>query len=267
MDKCDLSVIVPCYNSSSTLNRAIESVVRQTLLPKEIVCVDDCSDDKGATLKELYRLKNKYSKYINFTIVELKSNKGAAYARNTGWKLAKCKYIAFLDSDDAWSRNKVNIQYGYMEKNKDVYLTCTRVKVCIDDEMDDERILNVKIAQLNKYIILFKNDVFTPSVMMLNDKQMLFVDTKRYAEDIWLWNHIAFRRKMMLIDCSLTFLFKNHYGDSGLSNNMWEMEKGELSSFVDLYKNRDINILVLLCCYIFSIVKFVRRLLVIRLRR
>ena len=95
----DISVIIPCYNSYKTIERALNSVVNQSLLPREIILVDDCSNDK--TLELLNNFKKNNLEY-NIIILSLEKNVGAASARNRAWDIAKSYVIAFLDIEDSW---------------------------------------------------------------------------------------------------------------------------------------------------------------------
>ncbi|MCG9479561.1 MAG: glycosyltransferase [Actinomycetia bacterium] len=106
MDKAKspkVSVIIPTYNRASLIPRAIESVLAQNYNGIEIIIVDDGSTDN--TKEVINKLKDKKIKYIQH-----KENMGGAAARNTGIKMAKAEYIAFLDSDDEWFPKKLETQ-------------------------------------------------------------------------------------------------------------------------------------------------------------
>jgi len=109
----DISVIIPCYNSAQTIGRTLESILSQTLKPKEIIVVDDASlDNIKATLIP-------YKKDI--TLVEHKKNMGAAAARNTGIKQSKGNFLAFLDADDTWRPNKLEYHLNFIKRtNADI---------------------------------------------------------------------------------------------------------------------------------------------------
>ncbi len=108
-----VSVIIPCFKSNSTIEDTIRSVVEQTYQDWEIIIVDN-----GLTLdRTLPILNNKaYKKRIN--IVPSETNLGAALARNLGAENANGKYIAFLDSDDIWNRDKLHKEMKVMETFK-----------------------------------------------------------------------------------------------------------------------------------------------------
>ncbi|MBU6339210.1 MAG: glycosyltransferase [Rickettsiales bacterium] len=90
-----ISVIIPVYNAREYLGRCLDSVCNQTLEDVEIICVDDCSTDNSLEILEKYG-----AKYKNLKVVHLEKNQGESIARNTGLKLAKGEYIAFVDNDD-----------------------------------------------------------------------------------------------------------------------------------------------------------------------
>lgn len=90
-----VSVIIPVYNAEKYLPKSLDSVCNQTLKDLEIICVNDCSTDNSLKILQEYAEKDGRIK-----LIDLKENKGAAAARNTGIKNAQGEYIGFLDSDD-----------------------------------------------------------------------------------------------------------------------------------------------------------------------
>lgn len=108
----EISVVIPVYNREKTIKRCIDSVVNQTYPVFEIIMVDD-----GSTDKTLDIVKEEYGDKI--TIIRQK-HKGAQAARNAGIRAAQGKYIGFLDSDDEWMPNKIELQVQELQKNGDV---------------------------------------------------------------------------------------------------------------------------------------------------
>ena len=95
-----VDIILPNYNSSDYIKDTIKSVLNQTYKNWNLIIVDDCSDKKTKKILKDY-LKNK-----RIRIYWLKKNKGAGYCRNFAIKKSKATYLAFLDSDDQWKKNK-----------------------------------------------------------------------------------------------------------------------------------------------------------------
>ena len=109
MDKHLVSIITPCYNGERFINYCIESVIAQTYKNWEMIIVDDNSKDNS---KNIINSFTKNDSRI-FSIY-LENNIGAAEARNIAISRAKGRFIAFLDSDDLWHREKLEIQIAFM---------------------------------------------------------------------------------------------------------------------------------------------------------
>ncbi len=106
-----IDIIMPNFNKSKFLKEAINSVLAQTYKNWKLYIVDDhSSDDSNKVLKRY--IKNKKIK-----IFFLKNNKGPSFCRNLALKKSNSKYIAFLDSDDYWKKNKLKNQLNFMFKN------------------------------------------------------------------------------------------------------------------------------------------------------
>ena len=106
-----VDIILPNYNSSSYLEETLNSVINQSFNNWNLKIIDDNSDKKTKDI-----LRN-YSNKKNIEIVWLKKNKGAGFCRNLALRKSKSKYIAFIDSDDIWDRDKLKKQISFMEKN------------------------------------------------------------------------------------------------------------------------------------------------------
>ncbi|GBD99891.1 UDP-Glc:alpha-D-GlcNAc-diphosphoundecaprenol beta-1,3-glucosyltransferase WfgD [bacterium BMS3Abin07] len=108
MHKIKVSVIVPAYNRGATISRAIDSALGQTYRPEEIIIVDDGSTDGTRGILKDYGDR--------ITTVSLEKNCGPSRARNEGIRRAKTEWVAFLDSDDEWERDKLERQAGYLDR-------------------------------------------------------------------------------------------------------------------------------------------------------
>lgn len=109
-----LSVILPAYNRSATIPRAIKSILAQGIDNLEILVADDASTDDTATVAA------SIDKRVQ--IFSLSRNSGAAAARNLAMRNATGAYLAFLDSDDEWLPQKIDAQIAFLEKNPQVGL-------------------------------------------------------------------------------------------------------------------------------------------------
>ncbi|MBF2004215.1 MAG: glycosyltransferase family 2 protein [Chlorogloeopsis fritschii C42_A2020_084] len=105
-----VSVIIPTYNRANIIGNTLDSVVKQSYQKIEIIIVDDGSTDN--TEEVIKAIGDSRIHYIKHQI-----NYGGATARNTGIKAAKGEYIAFLDSDDIWLTNKIEIQLDAIQRH------------------------------------------------------------------------------------------------------------------------------------------------------
>lgn len=114
-----VSVIMPAYNCEKFIGEAIDSVLAQTYDNWELIIIDDCSED------ETFQIMQFYAKDDDRIIVKQNAkNLGAAESRNIAVDSAVGKYIAFLDSDDVWKKDKLKKQVEFMEDNGYSF-TCT----------------------------------------------------------------------------------------------------------------------------------------------
>lgn len=103
-----VSVIIPTYNRAANVRYGIDSVLAQTVTDLEVIVVDDgSSDNTGALLRETYGTKIRYY---------FQANHGASAARNRGIEEARGDWIAFLDSDDLWEKDKLEWQFKALER-------------------------------------------------------------------------------------------------------------------------------------------------------
>lgn len=115
-----ISVIMPAYNAEKTVCDAIESVLRQTHTDFELIVIDDCSSDNTFEVISAFAEKDDRVK-----VCRNKDNSGVSATRNFGVGMALGEYIAFIDSDDMWREDKLELQMKLMEENPDCPLSFT----------------------------------------------------------------------------------------------------------------------------------------------
>ncbi|MFR4519076.1 MAG: glycosyltransferase family 2 protein [Fusobacterium sp.] len=141
-----VSIITPTYNCGKFINETIKSVLNQTYKNWEMIIVDDCSTDD--TEKVVLKFDDERIKYH-----KLKTNSGAAVARTTSMQLAKGSYMAFLDSDDIWTEDKLEKQLNFMKKNNYVF-TCTSYEQIDENGNSLSKIINpVKKCNYNRLLL------------------------------------------------------------------------------------------------------------------
>jgi len=266
--KASVSVIIPCYRSFTHIRRTVESVMNQTMLPEELFLVDDFSNDNDATLTELYKLRDEFSHLCNIEVIPLRVNKGPSKSRNIGWDKTTAQYVAFLDADDAWHHDKLQIQYEWMLIHKEYDLSCHAYTV--NNNWDTP--VNYKKNSVSYYNVTFNSLIFqnyfsTPNVMLRREISIRFPENKRYGEDYFLWLQILSSGcKAGFLNVKLTTLFKEPFGESGLSSELWMMEKGELDTYWQLLKLKKLSLLKYLLVSIYSILKYIRRTALINIK-
>lgn len=107
-----VSIVMPTYNCAAFIEESIKSVLAQEHKNWELLIVDDCSTDNTQAVLAPY-----LSQYPNIHYTCLDKNSGAAVARSEALKQAKGDWVAFLDSDDLWTPNKLSLQIDFMKKN------------------------------------------------------------------------------------------------------------------------------------------------------
>ena len=152
-----VSIILPNYNSSKTIKETISSILNQTYKNWELIIVDDNSD------KITKSILFKYKKLNKIKILYLKKNKGAAYCRNLAIKKSKSYYVAFIDSDDLWQKNKLNLQINFMQKNN-YFFTYTNYKTFKINNPIKKTILAPSKFNFNSFV---KNTSIATSTMIV----------------------------------------------------------------------------------------------------
>jgi len=243
-----VSVVIPCYGGE-TLPRALASVAAQTKAPLEVIVVDDASP--APVVAEAAR------------VIRLERNQGPANARNAGWEAAQGKYVAFLDSDDAWHPQKLALQTAVMERNSKAALTATGL---FESRDEPARFLPIgrepRVHEYVRWKALVVNPSHTPTWMVRRDLPHRFPADGRYVEDYLFLLELLLDDQLVLhLDAPLACVFKPRLGKtSGLSSHLWRMERGELSAYAALRASGRLSRPVATALQAASLLKFARRL-------
>ena len=180
MENIDVSVIIPSYNCERYIKICIDSVIAQQDISWECIVVDDHSVDNTADIIKPYLEDHRFKYVVN------EVNKGVAYSRNLGVRMAGGKYIAFLDADDYWNCDKLAKQYALME-HKNAVLSSTGRELMDGDGNLSGRELG--IPDVITYKELLKGNVLnTSGVMIRRDVALKYPMTEdRLHEDYIAW--------------------------------------------------------------------------------
>lgn len=188
----NVSVVIPAYNAEKYIEDCIQSVVSQTVEPKEVIVVDDGSSDSTRSLVAIFE-----EKFINIRCIS-KQNAGLSKARNTGIEAAKGDYIAFLDSDDMWHEDKLEKQLELFSIKKSLGMVYSAYELCdehgrryqgnitppsVRDHVLDDLIQYGNLISGSGSGVLVKKEVL--------EKVGLFDGELKFAEDLDMWIRIA----------------------------------------------------------------------------
>lgn len=181
--KPKISVIMPVYNAEQFLNESVLSVLNQTFKDFEFIIINDCSTDGSLKMIKEYMEKDK-----RIVLINNRKNIGVASSRSKGLKIAKGEYVVVFDADDICLKNRLELQYAFMERNKEIYL-CGTSAIVIDEEGEKIGILK-KFNDVEKIKdkLLKGNPIIHPSVIHRNIDRFLyrekFTDADEY--DVYL---------------------------------------------------------------------------------
>lgn len=255
-----ISVIIPCYNAAHTLTQCVNSALHQTYLVHEIVLVDDGSTDQTKAVAQTL-IEQHPEKTI---IYRYQENAGPSKARNTGMQLSTGDWIAFLDADDYWMPKKLETQYAFLQQHPQCEICSTANSKLFMAQEATHQIITLKK-------LLYRNFFETSTVLVRASaiKNIGFNEKQNYSEDYRAWlTLLANDKNGIYINEFLASSIekKPTFGHSGLSKNIWGIEKGEWSNYKMLYNTNKINTFTYIKAVSYSTLKFARRFLLTKLR-
>ena len=224
-----VSVIIPTFNRLSLISRAIDSVLSQTIKPFEIIVVDDGSSDNTSTF-----IKNNYK---SVKLIK-QNNLGVSKARNVGIKNSSGNWIALLDSDDEWEKNKLEVQIKSLSEY-DYYSVCHTNEIWIRNGIRvNQKKRHQKyggdifdkcldICRISPSSIIFKKNII--------DEVGWFDEGLPICEDYDLWLRITANFKILFIDKPLIIKYGGH--SDQLSKSVNGIEAYRIKSLENLLSN------------------------------
>lgn len=218
-----VSVVVPCYRCTATIDEAVASVAAQSLRPAEVLLVEDGSGDD--TLAALYRVAAAYEAgWIK--IVPLAVNGGPSRARNEGWDRAEQPYVAFLDADDTWGPRKLEWQMAVLEADPSIALIAHRMLIRPRGTPVPEARTAPRTRTIGRFTLLVRNPFPTASVVLRRDLPFRFDNAMRCSEDYLLWSQIVFSGyRCARVEQVLAIWNRRAPGVSGLSSDVPEVHR------------------------------------------
>ncbi len=228
-----ISVIIPTFNRLDLLKRAIKSVLNQSIKPYDIIVVDDGSTDDTSEMIQ--------QKYKSINLIKQK-NSGVSAARNNGIKNAQGDWIALLDSDDEWGKNKLEEQVNNLTDNP-------KYEFCHTNEIWIRNGIRVNQKKRHKKYGGFIFDKcldickISPSSVLFN-KNILnhvgwFDEKLPVCEDYDLWLRITADYEILFIDKPLIVKYGGH--NDQLSNSVEAIERFRIKALQSLLENSDLS--------------------------
>lgn len=193
-----ISIIIPYYKKKKYIKRSLNSALKQTYSKFEIIVVYD-----DPNLEDYYFLKKLVKNKKKIKLIKNNKNLGAGYSRNQGIKYSKGKFIAFLDADDYWKKNKLSYQINFMKKNK-IDFSFTTYSIINDKNQVVRKIVanrNLSFKDLIRSCDIGLSTVVLRRTILKNYKFMN-IKTK---EDYILWLNLSKKYKLIAIKKNLSF--------------------------------------------------------------
>jgi len=228
-----ISVVIPTYNRIALVERAIDSVLRQSIKPFDIIVVDDGSDDGTSEMIK--------KKYRSINLVQ-QQNSGVSAARNNGIKHAKGDWISLLDSDDEWTGKKLENQVDRLIKNPDYHFCHTneiwiRNGVRVNQKKKHQKYGGyifdkcLDICRISPSSTLFKKNIL---------EHVGWFDTQLpVCEDYDLWLRITADYKILFVDEPLIIKYGGHTDQ--LSQSVEGIELFRIKSLENLLANTELS--------------------------
>lgn len=255
-----ISVIIPLYNAAATIDKALHSVVSQTVGEFEIIVINDGSTDHSLERVNIFRQNHPGTRIM---IVD-KKHEGVSVARNIGLHIANGEYIAFLDADDEWFSDKTRKQLNILSVENDIAFIGCMPNTFLKKKLRNRHGIQKRIKAEE---LLFNNFFITSSVLMKRyvfETVGFFEPGKLYGEDRHYFLRVANRFSCLLIHEPLVVYGngKRGFGQRGLSRNLLQMEIAEIRNIVFAHKVLGLPLFKCSQAIAFSVLKFFRRVFI-----
>lgn len=233
-EKPKVSVIIPTYNRANLVKRSIKSVLDQTYQNFELIVIDDNSLDD--TVNVVNAFKDSRIQYICHKI-----NRGAPAARNTGINKSRGEFIAFLDDDDEWLPEKLEIQLEYLNHRPNVGLIYAGFEVVDKDKNKIHRIYPKERGNTFPRI-LHSNFIGSPTAIVRREcfeSVGIFDESFKSSQDWDMWIRIAQKYD---VDYVPNILARYNISGNRISTNMNSVISGHtqiLAKYYDFYKSHN----------------------------
>jgi len=261
------SVIIPCYNAATTIDRCLNSCLAQTCKDFEVIVIDDASTD---TSSEMVRARQPEfaAVAIRLELITLSENLGQAAARNLGWEKASGAFIAFLDADDFWHCCKLATVRHFLQMNPTLLLLAHRYTERHGHEWQRQTEPSAFILKPVSFRrLLFKNVAACPCWVVRTSLEERFDPQMRFSEDRDLWVRMAHRHRCAILHGPpLTCLGRPQHSTGGISAQKLRLRSGEIRVYLHAVRLEPALLPMLPMLFLYSLLKTIRRELLLWLR-
>lgn len=230
-----VSIVLPTYKRARKLKATIDSVFNQTYKNWELIVVDDndYSDAHGQETRDVVKL---YQHSHNVVFISHGINKGACAARNTGISSAKGEFVAFLDDDDTWSTNKLELQLNVFQSAPEVgFVFCDYI--CIDNADNTKQLIKPRFNKDGLFLDLLKRSAGICTSALVIKRDLLisiggFDNSLPSYQDFDLLLRLSLCSKYASIDVPL---LSYNVSSDGISKNYYSKFMG-LKIILDKYR-------------------------------
>jgi glycosyltransferase involved in cell wall biosynthesis len=190
-----ISVVIPLYNKALSITRCLNSVNNQTVLPDELIIINDGSQDNSLEIVKNWIAKNTK---IECQIID-QLNQGVSYTRNKGVELSRNSFVAFLDADDEWSKDFIFYSQKNILNNQDISLVTCRHKIVdeiLGTYIPKQEFGNKEVGVIENYSYLARNYPIVNSSKTVVNKTYFkkvggFPEDAKVSEDLFLWIRLS----------------------------------------------------------------------------
>ena len=214
-----VSIITPSYNTERFISETIDSVLNQTYANWEMIIVDDVSSDKSISI-----IKKYIADYptLKIYLVENENNLGPALSRNKAIEKSSGRFLAFLDSDDCWTVDKLSKQVEFMQHNK-VPFTCTYYSQISEEGVFMKNIDNLPSKLTYSDIIKSNKIGCLTAVYDVSFFGKIYMKNIAKRQDYVLW--LSLLKKTKYVYCLPQILAKYRLRKNSVSSNKLNLIK------------------------------------------
>lgn len=250
-----VSIICPSYNAQCFISKTIQSVLNQTFKDFEMIIVDDHSNDKTVEIVRQFadpRIK----------LIVKETNSGAASCRNLALREANGKYIAFLDADDLWTKDKLEKQIHFMESNKYSFSYSKYEEIDENDQPLGRIISGPKVITYRK----FKHMDYVGCLTVMYERSIYpdlqIPETLLKNNDYAMWLLLSKKAKCYLLNENLGY-YRRHVSGSISSGKKSKLFKHHMCLYKTLYGYSAFRAFFCalrnVCFYFYKRVKYVKK--------